>query len=87
MPRDWDLPLPEPCDAMELTYKPLQEEDLDAIREEGSSRSLPTVTVRLLLEMLKVVNNPGPSPADVDGLVRRFATFFWLKVSWVQCST
>ena len=77
VPRDWDLPLPEPFDAIELIYKPLDESALGQIREEGSSRSLPQVTVRLLLEMLKVVNNPTDptSPADIDGLVQEVRDF------------
>ena len=77
VPRDWDLPLPEPFDAVELTYVSLNEQDLVAIREEGSSRSLPEVTVRLLLEMLKVVNDPTDptTPADIDGLVQEVRDF------------
>lgn len=77
VPRDWDLPLPEPLDAVELTYVSLNEQDLASIREEGSSRSLPEVTVRLLLEMLKVVNDPTDptTPADIDGLVQEVRDF------------
>ena len=72
VPRDWDLPLPEPFEAAELNYVALDESALDEIRDEGSSKNLPTVTVRLLLEMLKVVNDPTDptSPADIDGLVQ-----------------
>ena len=77
VPRDWDLPLPEPFEAVELSYVPLEEADLNALREEGSSRSLPDVTVRLLLEMLKVVNDPTDptTPADIDGLVQEVRDF------------
>ena len=77
VPRDWDLPLPEPFEPIELTYVSLNEQDLVAIREEGSSRSLPEVTVRLLLEMLKVVNDPTDptTPADIDGLVQEVRDF------------
>jgi len=77
VPRDWDLPLPEPFEPVELTYVSLREEDLVEIREEGSSRSLPEVTVRLLLEMLKVVNDPTDptTPSDIDGLVQEVRDF------------
>ena len=77
VPRDWDLPLPEPFEAAELNYVALDESALDEIRDEGSSKNLPTVTVRLLLEMLKVVNDPTDptSPADIDGLVQEVRDF------------
>ena len=77
VPRDWDLPLPEPFPAVELNYVPIDESALNNIQEEGSSRNLPTVTVRLLLEMLKVVNDPTDptSPSDIDGLVQEVRDF------------
>ena len=77
VPRDWDLPLPEPFEPIELNYVPLDEDQLVGVREEGSSRSLPDVTVRLLLEMLKVVNDPTDptSAADIDGLVQEVRDF------------
>lgn len=77
VPRDWDLPLPEALEPVELSYQPLSEDDCASLREEGSSKNLPEVTVRLLLEMLKVVNNPTDptTPADIDGLVQEVRDF------------
>ena len=77
VPRDWDLPLPELLEPVELSYQPLDPNALAGLREEGSSRNLPVVTVRLLLEMLKVVNDPTDptSPADIDGLVQEVRDF------------
>ena len=77
VPRDWDLPLPEFLEPVELSYQSLDQEALDELREEGSSKNLPVVTVRLLLEMLKVVNDPTDptSPADIDGLVQEVRDF------------
>ena len=70
VPRDWDLPLPEFLDPVELNYQAVPEADLIALREEGSSKNLPDVTVRLLLEMLRVVNDSDPTDADIDGLIQ-----------------
>lgn len=77
VPRDWDLPLPELLEPVELSYQPLDSDALAELREEGSSRNLPVVTVRLLLEMLKVINDPTDptSPADIDGLVQEVRDF------------
>lgn len=77
VPRDWDLPLPEFLDPVDLTYQPVSEADLIALREEGSSKNLPDVTVRLLLEMLRVVNDPtDPTEAsDIDGLIQEVRDF------------
>ena len=77
VPRDWDLPLPEFLEPVELSYQSLDQQALDELREEGSSKNLPVVTVRLLLEMLKVVNDPTDptSPADIDGLVQEVRDF------------
>jgi hypothetical protein len=77
VPRDWDLPLPELLEPVELSYQPLDSKALAELREEGSSRNLPVVTVRLLLEMLKVVNDPTDptAPADIDGLVQEVRDF------------
>ena len=77
VPRDWDLPLPELLEPVELSYQPLDPNALAGLREEGSSRNLPVVTVRLLLEMLKVVNDPTDptAPADIDGLVQEVRDF------------
>lgn len=77
VPLDWDLPVPTPLVPVELEYFDLEEKDLFALQEEGSSRYLPENTVRLLLEMLKVVNDPTDptSSADVDGLVQEVRDF------------
>ena len=77
VPRDWDLPLPEFLEPVELSYQSLDKQALDDLREEGSSKNLPVVTVRLLLEMLKVVNDPTDptGPEDIDGLVQEVRDF------------
>ena len=41
VPRDWDLPLPEPYEPIELEYSEVSESDLSSIRTEGSSKYLP----------------------------------------------
>lgn len=77
VPRDWDLPLPEALEPVELKYVPLSEDALADLQNEGSSKHLPEATVRLLLEMLKVVNDPTDptTPADIDGLVQEVRDF------------
>lgn len=77
VPRDWDLPLPEALEPVELSYVPLSEDALADLQHEGSSKYLPEATVRLLLEMLKVVNDPTDptTPADIDGLVQEVRDF------------
>ena len=77
VPRDWDLPLPDPLDPVPLEYQAVEDAKLVELREEGSSKKLPDVTVRLLLEMLKVVNDPTDptTAADIDGLVQEVRDF------------
>lgn len=77
VPRDWDLPLPELLEPSELNYQSISSQDLLSLQEEGSSRHLPNVTVRLLLEMLRVVNDPtDPTEAsDIDGLIQEIRDF------------
>ena len=69
--------MPEPYEPIELEYNEVADEDLDALRAEGSSKYLPDVTVRLLVEMLKVVNDPtDPTTAqDIDGLLQEVRDF------------
>ena len=77
VPRDWDLPLPPPMPAVQLQYKEVSVDELQALQEEGSSRALPTDTVRLLIEMLKVVADPTDptGPSDIDALVQEVRDF------------
>ena len=58
VPRDWDLPLPEALPPTPLQYKSIAIEDIQSLQDEGSSKALPQDTVRLLIEMLKVVDDP-----------------------------
>ena len=77
VPRDWDLPLPDALPPVPLQYKSVSSEELHELQEEGSSKALPTDTVRLLIEMLKVVDDPTDptSPDDIDSLVQEVRDF------------
>jgi len=77
VPPDWDLPLPVSFDPIELKYMPLAAEKIQGLQEEGSSRQIPVNTVRLVLEMLKVVADPtDPTTSeDIDGLINEVRDF------------
>lgn len=77
VPPDWDLPLPESLEPVQLRYKTILAKDLDGFQEEGSSKALSTDTVRLLVEMLKVVGDPtDPTTSnDIDTLIQEARDF------------
>ena len=55
VPSDWDLPIPDPLEPVDFSYVPVEEEALDALRQEGTSMALSDNTVRLVTEMLRAV--------------------------------
>ncbi|MBM74239.1 MAG: hypothetical protein CMK59_02460, partial [Proteobacteria bacterium] len=71
VPPDWDLPTPIPPSPKDFSYKPISEEELAKIQYQSSSLVLAENTVRLVIEMLKVVADPSDptEPADVEGLI------------------
>ena len=77
VPRDWDLPLPPPMPPVQLQYRNVSNEALQGLQEEGSSKALPSDTVRLLIEMLKVVDDTTDptSSEDIDSLVQEVRDF------------
>jgi hypothetical protein len=77
VPRDWDLPIPTPMAPAELRYFEVSEDELDSIRTESSSLALAKNTVRLVVEMLRVVGDPTDptTPDDVEGLINEVRDF------------
>ncbi|MEC7987581.1 MAG: hypothetical protein VX278_20610 [Myxococcota bacterium] len=77
VPNDWDLPLPDVLEPIDLEYKSLNEDRLEELRQEGTSLTLSQNTVRLVTEMLRAVMDPvdPTGPSDIDGLLSEARDF------------
>jgi hypothetical protein len=77
VPRDWDLPLPEVMEPVALQFVTIPKEKITKLQDEGSSKNIPHNTVRLVVEMLKVVGDPtDPTTSDdIDGLINEVRDF------------
>lgn len=76
-PADFDLPIPPPLPPGRVVPLPVAEEDLEALRHEATSRTLPDQCVRLTREVLALVADPTDATtfADVGHLVDEVRDF------------
>jgi hypothetical protein len=77
VPRDWDLPIPEPLQPKELSFVAISVETLTPIQQEGTSSALSDNTVALVKEMLRAVIDPvdPTGPGDVSGILSEARDF------------
>lgn len=77
VPHDFDLPAPVLPRPTGLSYQPLPEDALEALRAEADSTRLPEVTLQLVNELLLVVANPTDPMVfeEIDNMVREVRDF------------
>jgi hypothetical protein len=76
-PHDWDLPIPALAEPKTLVYKEVTEEQLVALRQEVSSRTMPDDAVRLIARLLEIAADPTDTASigDFSGLIGEIRDF------------